>query len=268
MSDTLSCIKRDDIKSVKIDFRDEDYVNEDIEENSTIIPPMARYKNDLNDVGFYGLSLRESRLYMAVLAGMCNKGQAVQQFKFSELKTIMGESKGLTKKQFSDLIEQTCNNLSKITITATDSRGNWAIFGIFRQFEGDVEKGILTVETAPKFLYIINCLSREYMEVDLKEFNDCRSKSAQTLYRKLSQFRNSNRKECYLTLTDAKKIFELRDDISTKWFNQHILFPAIKEVNKFHKFKYLRLDKEKMRGQRPIHKYFFRWDRPENIAAK
>lgn len=229
------------------------------------IPSLVQYQNKMNDMGFNGMTVREMRLFMTVIAGMCEKGSAVQHFDFTEIKKIMKEDENTSWSDIDKLIQTTSRRLLG-TFIYLENGHKWVMFNLFQQFCGDKDTGILTVETNPHFMSFLNNLSSQgYTQFEIEEFNSIKGKYSQILYRKIVQYRNMDSKQCYLCLTDLKRIFEIKDTdsqcSSTKYINNRILFPAIREINKIKAFRYLRIDKEKMKGQRPIYKYFFRWDK-------
>lgn len=238
---------------------------EEKEKDLNGIPSMITYSNRMNDIGFYGLNLRESRLFMTIVAGMYDKGDGIQKFTFAELKSIMGEDPNTSRKDFNEIIEKAAEKMAGTRIRLISDSGIWKIFLLFSNFEGDPVNGTITVQTNKDFLSLLNNLNANYTKVDLKEYNSLGSKYSQILFRKLSQFKNIHSKTCYITLDNLKRIFEIdeKDDIDVKHINQKLLLPAIKELNSIPDFKYLRLDKEKMKGQRPISIYYFVWSKPK-----
>lgn len=232
------------------------------------IPSLVQYQNKMNDMGFNGMTVREMRLFMTVIAGMCEKGSGVQHFSFTDLKKIMNEDDNRNWNDLETLIQSTSQRLLGTYIFNEDGN-QWEMFNLFQRFHGNVVEGILTVETNPYFFRFLNQLkeSKGYTQFEIEEFNSIKGKYSQILYRKIVQYRNMDSKQCYLCLTDLKRIFEIKDTdsqcSSTKYINNRILFPAIREINKIKAFRHLRIDKEKMKGQRPIYKYFFRWDKPK-----
>ena len=229
------------------------------------IPSMVTYSNRMNDIGFYGLSLRESRLFMAIMAGMHDKGDGIQKFTFAELKEIMGEDPKTSRADFNQIVQQAASKMAGTNIRLVNDDGAWKIFILFSKFEGDPNEGVITVQTNKEFMRLLNCLNENYTQVNLPQYVSLKSRYSQILFRKLSQFKNIHGKSCYITLDNLKKLFEVDERnaemCETKYINKFMLYPAIEELNSISEFRYLRLDKERMKSQRPIHIYYFIWSK-------
>lgn len=227
------------------------------------IPSLVTYQNRINDIGFNGLTVKESRLFMTVIAGMYEKGLTEQCFSYKELKTIMHEDPHMTRKEFTERIRQTAKKLASTCVELISDRGKWEVFNLFLRFAGDEETGVMTVETNPYFASLLNNVKIQYTQFCLEDYNSFGSKHSQTLYRKISQFKNIKEKKCYITVNDLRRVFGISNGTEVKYILRDILRPAIKEVHKIKEFQYLRLDEERMRCQKPISIYYFRWDKPK-----
>ena len=162
------------------------------------------------------------------------------------------------------LIVSTGDKLAGTYVKMVSDTGKFANFVLFPTFIGDFETKTLTVRTNSDFLSMINNLglANRYTEIKLETFNSINGKYAQSLYRLLKQYYNSMSKSCFIPVEQMSKVFEFFPR-ERKEFNRKALYPAIEELKKTKDYRYLRLDAQKMKGQRPVEKYYFRWDKED-----
>lgn len=219
------------------------------------------YINQMNDVVFKGFTTRHMRIFMTILGAVCNQGCNKYTFSFSSLRKVLNDN-DIKNWEICDVLEDIRRNLENLVVWVTYMDDQDAHFPIFSTLKGIEGEGVFEVAVNPLFKHFVNDFSSDYpfMEISLNSFNKLRSKHSQTLFRLLRQWRQKADCQCFYDIERLKKIMML-ENMNNKDFNRDIITKSIKELNKTPEFKYLRIDKKAMKGQRPIKRIYFRWDR-------
>jgi len=190
----------------------------------------VKYKNELNTIPMRKLNSVEMDLFFSICAKMKNEGTKALEFSFSELK-ILSAYKPTAVKRFADDLDNTFDKLLNLKYR-TNSDGVRKRFVLFPDYEIDENNQVVTITINPKLEYILNQLSSEFTQFELKEFTELSSSYSKTMYRLLKQYKSTG----FYTV----KVLEFREllDIPSSYktmskLDEKVLKPIKKELSEY-----------------------------------
>ena len=148
-----------------------------------------------------------------------------------------------------DDLKKTNSKLMALNFTIGTTR-EFTQFVLFPTFEVSDSKGTLTVQVHEKFAYLLNNLHNCYTSLELQESSSLKSSYSKGIYKKLREFRNSDKPFWKVTLDDFKEYLDVPKSYRMVHINDIILKPSIKELSQY--FEGLTVEKysNKKKGQR------------------
>lgn len=223
----------------------------------------VKYSNVLNTLRFSNFTVMDYNIFMALCQRMKYKGHDKIIFKFDELKQLtdfQDQNDGL----FASDLERMAFKLNKVDAKYITG-GKIAIFNLFPTFVIDTKKRTLTVKVNEDFTFILNELTDNFTNFELKEFVELDSKYAKTLYRVLKQYKMSG--WWRPTVEELRIILDVPDNYSNKRIQGDILKPALKTLSE--KFNDLNCEpiRAKKRGA-PIERFYFTWQAEKQVKGQ
>ena len=230
---------------------------------------VALYSNQLQNKGFYGLSERETKLFMTIIAKMRDKGESAS-FSYKELIDAMGlAKKNMTTAQFTELFQTAAKKIAFRSIKK-DTGGylNICLFDLIESYPDrsyDNYKGRVDVTLSPRYAYMLQNMEacKSYTSAELREFISLSGKNALTLYRHLRQFRTTGYRR--MTVENIISYFELPENCETKYIKYRVIDQACDELRKLNTFKNMSVKTEK-EGKRIV-AYHFIWSKAGQIQC-
>ncbi len=213
---------------------------------------MVEYDNTLNSLQFKGFTAMDYNILMCLCNKVKNKGQAKLTFSFSELKKLTAFD-NQSDTAFASNLDRMIEKLIHVNATHING-GKKAYFVLFPTFIVDTDKRTLTVSVNKDFTFILNQLSNEFTQFELKEFAELDSKYAKTLYKNLKQFKRSG--WWRPSVEELRVVLDVPSNYSNKRIMGDILKPALAILSD--KFDDLKCEpiRAKKRGA-PIERYYF-----------
>ncbi|CAM3373854.1 replication initiation protein [Vagococcus fessus] len=202
----------------------------------------VKYKNELNTIPMRKFNAKEMDLFFSICAKMKNKSTSTVKFYFEDLKGLSNYKMTATNHFVKDLdnVYTKMLGLNYREESATKIKR----FVLFTDFEIDKEDKYVEISVNPKLEYILNQLTHEFTQFELKEFTSLSSSYSKTMYRLLKQFKSTG----FYTV----KMDEFREllDIPTSYrmgnIDQQILNPIKKELKQyFDPFKIIKIKAKK-----------------------
>ena len=189
----------------------------------------VKYKNELNTIPMRKFNAKEMDLFFSICAKMKNKSTSTVKFYFEDLKGLSNYKMTATNHFVKDLdnVYTKMLGLNYREESATKIKR----FVLFTDFEIDKEEKYVEISVNPKLEYILNQLTHEFTQFELKEFTSLSSSYSKTMYRLLKQFKSTG----FYTV----KMDEFREllDIPTSYrmgnIDQQILNPIKKELKQY-----------------------------------
>lgn len=215
---------------------------------------LVTYDNTLNTLQFKGFRPMDYNVLMVLCHKLGEKGTKRLVFSFDELKELIAfenQSDQLFAKDLDRMVKQL------LEVNATHINGNVkTYFVLFPTFKIDDKKKTLTVSVNPEFTYILNELSSNFTQFELREFVELDSKYTKSLYRIFKQYKYSG--WWNPTVEQLRTVLDIPENYTNKRIMGDVLKPALKVLEQ--KFEDLKCEpiKAKKKGA-PIEKYYFTW---------
>ncbi len=224
---------------------------------------VVQYSNILNTLQLKGFTAMDYNIFFALCYKMKNQGRAQLKFKFDELKDLTG-FEAQSDKLFADDLERMIEKLLKVNakhITG-DER---TYFVLFPTFKVDFVKRDLTVRVNKDFAFILNALTDNFTQFELKEFVELDSKYAKSIYKVLKQYRFSG------WWKPTVEELRLTMDIPENYANKRIMGEIIKPALALLEGKFEDLKCEPVRAKKkgaPVERYHFTWQAEKQIKGQ
>ena len=204
---------------------------------------LVAYDNSLSDLGLKGLSATELDLFMTICMKLKDQKVSEVTLKFSELKKLSGYTYESNKRLRADL-DRVNEKLLQLSILMEDEvRQEYVRFAIFDEFGIGISEPVLRVRMKERFIYLLNDLTSNFTELELKEFTDLDSMYSKNLYRQLKRFRRQGWWE--VSLEDYRRLLNVPDGRYSSMSNldKRVTYPSVKELNEKGLFESLKVEK-------------------------
>jgi len=191
---------------------------------------IVKYKNELNSIALRKFKSKEMDLFFSICSKMKNKGLNKVQFTFEELKNLSDYKLTATKYFVSDL-ESVYDKMLSLTYRKEDKDGVIFKFVLFNGFTINPLKQYVEISVNPELEYILNELSNEFTQFELKEFTELSSSYSKTMYRLLKQFKSTG--FYTVKIEDFKELLDIPKSYRMGNIDQQILNPIKKELSQY-----------------------------------
>ena len=225
---------------------------------------IVKFHNDLNSIKFSSFRAVEYDLFFAILYKLKDKQEEEIMLTFEELKKL-SEYKKTQNKYFIDSLIEINQNLLSIKLNFKNyTEGLYIGATFFTYYEINEQEKTLSISVNRKLTYLINDLTKNFTQFELKRLVQMESKYSKIIFRFLKQFDNKN-KTCYwdVSLDEFKNLLEIPISYKMSNIDNRVLAPALTELSPF--FHNLKVTKKK-RG-RNIDRLKFEWN-TETVEMK
>lgn len=189
----------------------------------------VKYKNELNTIPMRKFSAKEMDLFFSICSKMKNKNCDTVRFGFSDLKELSNYYSRSEKRFVSDL-QGVYQKMLGLTYREEDEE-EIRYFVLFQGFVINKKHQYVEISVNPKLDYILNQLTNEFTQFELKEFTDLKSSYAKTMYRLLKQFKSTGyytiKVDEFRELLDIPKSYKMGD------IDKKVLSPIKKELSQY-----------------------------------
>lgn len=209
---------------------------------------IANVHNDLIDLPLRKFNASEIDILTAICY-KCNEKQTNKVvLSLDEIKKL-ADYKNKNNEMFLDDLKKTNSKLMALNFTIGTTR-EFIQFVLFPTFEVSDSKGTLTVQVHEKFAYLLNNLKNCYTSLELQESSSLKSSYSKGIYKKLREFRNSDKPFWKVTFDDFKEYLDIPKSYRMTDINKVVINPALKELSPY--FEGLTVEKysNKKKGQR------------------
>lgn len=209
---------------------------------------IANVHNDLIDLPLRKFNASEIDILTAICY-KCNEKQTNKVvLSLDEIKKL-ADYKNKNNEMFLDDLKKTNSKLMALNFTIGTTR-EFTQFVLFPTFEVSDSKGTLTVQVHEKFAYLLNNLHNCYTSLELQESSSLKSSYSKGIYKKLREFRNSDKPFWKVTFDDFKEYLDIPKSYRMTDINKVVINPALKELSPY--FEGLTVGKysNKKKGQR------------------
>lgn len=190
----------------------------------------VKYKNELNTIPMRKFNTKEMDLFFSICAKMKNKSVSVVKFDFEELKDLSDYKMTATKHFVKDL-EGVYDKMLDLKYRFEDDEGVIDKFVLFTKFRINPKQQYVEISVQPELEYILNELSSEFTQFELKEFTSLSSSYSKSMYRLLKQFKSSG----YYTvkMDDFRELLDIPRSYRMTHITQKVLHPIKKELSQY-----------------------------------
>ncbi|EPW32030.1 replication initiation protein, partial [Streptococcus agalactiae] len=192
---------------------------------------IANVHNDLIDLPLRKFNASE----IDILTAICYKCNEKQTNKvvlpLDEIKKL-ADYKNKNNEMFLDDLKKTNSKLMALNFTIGTTR-EFTQFVLFPTFEVSDSKGTLTVQVHEKFAYLLNNLKNCYTSLELQESSSLKSSYSKGIYKKLREFRNSDKPFWKVTFDDFKEYLDIPKSYRMTDINKVVINPALKELSPY-----------------------------------
>ena len=209
---------------------------------------IANMHNDLIDLPLRKFNASEIDI-LTVICSKCNEKQTNKVvLPLDEIKKL-ADYRNKNNEMFLDDLRKTNSKLMALNFTIGTTR-EFTQFVLFPTFEVSDSKGTLTVQVHEKFAYLLNNLHNCYTSLELQESSSLKSSYSKGIYKKLREFRNSDKPFWKVTLDDFKEYLDIPKNYTQSNIDKRVLTPALNELSVY--FKGLTVEKysNKKKSQR------------------
>lgn len=189
----------------------------------------VKYRNNLNAIPMRSFNAKEMDLFFAICSKMKNKGTDRIIFNFEELRGLSDYKKTATEPFTKDL-DNVYTKMLQLTYRIEDE-DKITRFVLFNGFEIDKKKSTVEISVNSRFEYILNEISNEFTQFELREFTSLSSSYSKTMYRLLKQYKSTG----YYTvkMEEFREILDIPKSYKMGNIDQQILNPVKKEMARF-----------------------------------
>ena len=209
---------------------------------------IANVHNDLIDLPLRKFNASEIDILTAICY-KCNEKQTNKVvLSLDEIKKL-ADYKNKNNEMFLDDLKKTNSKLMALNFTIGTTR-EFTQFVLFPTFDVSDSKGTLTVQVHEKFAYLLNNLKNCYTSLELQESSSLKSSYSKGIYKKLREYRNSDKPFWKVTFDDFKEYLDIPKSYRMTDINKVVINPALKELSPY--FEGLTVEKysNKKKGQR------------------
>lgn len=222
----------------------------------------------------------EMNFFFAIIAKARDKGTSDLVFNKNQLAELADYSIQHNKR-FYDTMDSLANNISQLRYIEKTSNSieYMPLFTRFRvDWKEDLSDMQAKVSVSPHFEYILNRLSANFTQYELKEFTTIRSTYAKTAYRLLKQWRTVGRKE--FAIDEFKLLMDMPASYKACHIDRLVINPIKKQLSPYFVGLKVKKIKSNKRGN-PVLGYEFTWqkevteaydphkyDKPKNTPKK
>ena len=241
---------------------------------------VVKHHNDLNTVIMRKWTAEEMNFFFAIIAKARDKGTSDLVFNKNQLAELADYSIQHNKR-FYDTMDSLANNISQLRYIEKTSNSieYMPLFTRFRvDWKEDLSDMQAKVSVSPHFEYILNRLSANFTQYELKEFTTIRSTYAKTAYRLLKQWRTVGRKE--FSVDEFKLLMDMPASYKACHIDRLVINPIKKQLSPYFVGLKVKKIKSNKRGN-PVLGYEFTWqkevteaydlhkyDKPKNTPKK
>lgn len=209
---------------------------------------IANVHNDLIDLPLRKFNASEIDILTAICY-KCNEKQTNEVvLPLDEIKKL-ADYKNKNNETFLDDLKKTNSKLMALNFTIGTTK-EFTQFVLFPTFEVSDSRGTLTVQVHEKFAYLLNNLNNCYTSLELQESSALKSSYSKGIYKKLREFRNSDKPFWKVTVDDFREYLDIPKSYRIVHIDERVLRPSIEELKPY--FKGLTVEKyyKKKTGQR------------------
>lgn len=221
---------------------------------------VVKHHNDLNTVIMRKWTAEEMNFFFAIIAKARDKGTSDLVFNKNQLAELADYSIQHNKRLY-DTMDSLANNISQLRYIEKTSNSieYMPLFTRFRvDWKEDLSDMQAKVSVSPHFEYILNRLSANFTQYELKEFTTIRSTYAKTAYRLLKQWRTVGRKE--FAIDEFKLLMDMPASYKACHIDRLVINPIKKQLSPYFVGLKVKKIKSNKRGN-PVLGYEFTWQK-------
>lgn len=184
---------------------------------------LVKYNNYFNSIPLKSFTATDYNILYAICAKMRDHGVQNVVFSMAEIRKMTGFSKNSNEELYAAL-EQVYHKISQI-FCKIETEKTLVYFTLFTAFTIDKEQQTLLVSVNEKFAFILNDLTKNFTQFELREFVELRSKYAKVLYKQLKQFRTTG--FYVVKAEELRTIMDVPEKLPSRKFVERIVAPAI-----------------------------------------
>lgn len=215
------------------------------------------HHNDLNKLNLNSLNKREIDIFFSLISQLKDKNDNTIKFYWDDLK-VLGEFTNKSNADFKNVLVKLSENLANITYFVEDET-TAEIIPIFQRFTIYKEDYTLEVKFNEDMLYLLNNLSSQYSNYDLKTLVSLKSRYAQQLFRYLKQYKATG--FWRVSLEDFKKFMGTPPSYNFAKVREKVITPSFNELESIFNNLELKTFKGKGKESRKIVKLEFTFDK-------
>ena len=226
---------------------------------------IVKFHNDLNSIKFSSFRAVEFDLFFAILYKLKDKQEEEIILTFEELKKL-SEYKKTQNKYFIDSLIEINQNLLSIKLNFKNyTEGLYIGATFFTYYEINEQEKTLSISVNRKLTYLINDLTKNFTQLELKKMSQMSSKYSKIIFRFLKQYDNTKNNTNFweIEINEFKELLNIPSSYLMANIDTRILKPALSELSPL--FYNLKLIKKK-RG-RKIDRLRFEWN-TETVEMK
>lgn len=190
----------------------------------------VKYKNELNTVPMRKFNAKEMDLFFSICAKMKNTNTSIVRFSFEDLKGLSDYRMTATQHFVKDL-ESVYDKMLELKYRVEDDDGTIDKFVLFTKFRINPKKKYVEISVQPELEYILNELTNEFTQFELREFTGLSSSYSKTMYRLLKQFKNTG--FYTVKITEFRELLDVPKSYRMTHITQKILQPIEKELSQY-----------------------------------
>lgn len=190
---------------------------------------------------------KEMDLFFAICAKMKEKSQSKIEFNFTDLKAL-SEYKMTATKAFTKDLENVYDKMLNLTYREEKSNGDITKFVLFTGFSIKNSKKSVEISINPDFEYILNELTREFTQFELREFTNLSSSYSKTMYRLLKQYKSTGFYS--VKIEEFRELLDIPKSYRMSKINERILGPIQRELSQYFEPFTITKIKSKKKGNR------------------
>lgn len=219
---------------------------------------IVKFHNDLNSIKFSSFRAVEYDLFFAILYKLKDKQEEEIILTFEELKKLSDYKKTQNKYFIDSLIEINQNLLSIKLNFKNYTEGLYIGATFFTYYEINEQEKTLSISVNRKLTYLINDLTKNFTQLELKKMSQMSSKYSKIIFRFLKQYDNTKNNTNFweIEINEFKELLNIPSSYLMANIDTRILKPALSELSPlFHNLKLIK----KKRG-RKINRLRFEWN--------
>ena len=223
---------------------------------------LVKYNNVLNLVKFENFKALDYDVLMCLCHKLKNQGDTTKTFTYDELKKLINFDEQSTT-AFDTVLHRVLDNQLNLKVKYNDDDVA-AGFVLFPSFIIDKKSKLLSISVNKDLVFVLNELSSNFTEFELREFASLDGKYTKSLYRYLKQFKTTGWWK--VSVEDFRNMLNIPEKHTNKRVMEEIIKPSLSKLND--KFDDLKCNpiKAKKRGA-PVEAYEFTF-KPEEPLKK